>query len=645
MIYLSSSQAQIVEAPIGGAIRVLASAGSGKTRVLTERVRHIMEHTKRDGIIAITFTNKAADEMQTRLEGVDGIEQRCWITTVHSLCQRIIEQYGHAIGLPSELHIYERDQDRKAMFMQSLRNSGIDVDAVFDASNTNINTNRDKVMQNYLEQFSVVKRNLLSRQEIEEKYCKDESFMQIFEAYQAALLQSGGMDFDDILVFAVRILLEQPWCAQVYRAKYKHLCVDEAQDLNRAQYEFVKAFCGTDIRSVIMVGDPNQMIYGFNGSSHEYFCERFVEDFEPQSFTLRENYRSSKAVVHLANKLKPDSQVESDFAKNGISEFLAFKNEEEEAAWICKKIVDLLQPGADSDGDIEGDIELSNIVILARNRFAFQSIEKQLGKAKIGYSLKKGERQAEPMSILGKVLDLGIRLRLNPRDWVDGKKLFLTLKVQIPDRWGDELQLENLATLVSDNTIVFAELQAEALRAIHQLDLEEPNIPKFCAGLAKQIESLSLNLESESSGELERSLFELNEFRSLWTVFKRKGLGYTLAAFRNSIALGQLFDDAGPQGLTLSTVHTMKGLEKDIVFLVGMCEGVFPDYRAQSRKELGEELNNAFVAVTRSRRWIYISYPQTRMMPWGKMKLQRPSRFLKLMGSRSFSPAANPEAD
>ena len=642
MISLSSSQAQIVEAPIGGAIRVLASAGSGKTRVLTERVRHIMEHTKRDGIIAITFTNKAADEMQKRLEGEDGFEQRCWITTIHSLCQRIIDQYGNAIGLPSELHIYERDQDRKSIFMQSLRDSGIDVDAFLDATGTKIKTNREKAIQNYLEQFSEVKRNLLSRQEIEQKYCKDESFMQIFDAYQAALLQSGGMDFDDILVFAVRIFLEQPWCAKVYRAKYKHLCVDEAQDLNRAQYEFVKAFCGTDILSVIMVGDPNQMIYGFNGSSHEYFCERFVEDFEPQSFTLRENYRSSKEVVHLANKLKPGSQVEADFAKNGIAEILAFQDEEAEAAWICKKIVDLLQPGANSGGDIEGNIELSNMVILARNRFAFQSIEKQLNEARIRYSLKKGERQAEPMSILGKVLDLGIRLRLNPKDWVDGKKLFLTLKVQLPNRWGDELQLESLAALVSDDVIAFAELQVEALRAIHRLDLEEPNIPKFCAGLAKLIESLSLNMESESSSELERSLFELNEFRSLWTVFKRKGLGYTLAAFRNAIALGQLFDDAGQQGLTLSTVHTMKGLEKDIVFLVGMCEGVFPDYRAQSRKELGEELNNAFVAVTRSRRWIYISYPQTRMMPWGSKKIQRPSRFLRLMEARSFPRAANP---
>ena len=631
MISLSSSQAQIVEAPVGGAIRVLASAGSGKTRVLTERVRYIMEHTKKDGVIAITFTNKAAEEMQKRLEGVDGFEERCWVTTVHSLCQRIIDQYGHAIGLPSELHIFERDQDRKAVFMQSLRDSGKDVDAFLDVSDTRTKRDREKVIQNYLDQFSVVKRNLLSNHEIEEKYSEDESFVQIYEAYQNALLQSGGMDFDDILVFAVRILLEQPWCAQIYRAKYKHLCVDEAQDLNRAQYEFVKAFCGTEIRSVLMVGDPNQMIYGFNGSSHEYLCEEFVEDFKPQSFTLSENYRSSKAVVHLANKLKPGSQIETDFAKAGIAEILAFQDEEAEAAWVCEKIQDLLQPGADSGGEIEGEIGLSNIVILARNRFAFQSIEERLDDKKIGYSLRKGERHAEPMSIFGKVLDLGIRLRVNPKDWVDGKRLFSTLRVQFPDRWGDEFQLEKLAALVSDPAIAYPELQAEVLCAIQQLDVEKPNIPKFCTDFAKRIEELSLYVESESAGELERSLLELQEFRCLWTAFKRKGLGETLAAFRNAIALGQLFDDASQQGLTLSTVHTMKGLEKDIVFLVGFCEGVFPDYRAQTPKELEEELNNAFVAVTRSRRWIYISYPQRRMMPWGDTKYQRPSRFLKLM--------------
>ena len=628
LIDLSPYQAKIVEAPLGGAIRVLASAGSGKTRVLTERIRFIMRTTKKDGVIAITFTNKAAEEMQERLEGLDESDERLWVTTIHSLCQRIIDQYGHAIGLPSDLHIYEREQDRKAIFIQALRESGIDLTSSVATEYTSIAKDQEQAIQRYLDRFSTVKRNLLSDEEIKDCFPDDDSFLCIFKAYQDFLLLSGGMDFDDILVFAVRIFLEQPWCAQIYRAKYKHLCIDEAQDLNRAQYEFIKAFCGNDIKSVIMVGDPNQMIYGFNGSSHSYLCECFLEDFSPQTFRLNENYRSSKAVVNIANKLKPGSQVESNYAKTGIVDIDAFDDEDSEAEWICNKIQSLLQMRTDSSGEIEGDIGLENMVVLARNRFAFKAVEKKLLENNISYFLNKGERHAEPMSIFGKVLDLGIRLRLNPKDWVDGKKLFSILKVPFPDSWGDEYQLETLANSVPSEAIAFSSLQSDLLREIQRLDLNEPNIPKLCIVFEGRIRSLGVDPTVRYPDELELSLLELKEFRELWTTFRRRGLGETLGAFRNAIALGQLFDSSSQHGLTLSTVHTMKGLEKDIVFLAGMCEGVFPDYRAATPGELEEELNNAFVAMTRSRRWLFITYPRSRTMPWGGRKLQQPSRFL-----------------
>ncbi len=131
--------------------------------------------------------------------------------------------------------------------------------------------------------------------------------------------------------------------------------------------------------------------------------------------------------------------------------------------------------------------------------------------------------------------------------------------------------------------------------------------------------------------ELERSLQELDDFRNCWTTFKRKGLGESLMSFRNAIALGQVAENYDPTGLTLSTVHTMKGLEKDIVFLMGMCEGVFPDYRANTKKELEEELNSAFVAITRAKRWIFVSYPLQRVMPWGSLKSQTVSRFVTML--------------
>lgn len=628
MILLSEVQIAIVTSPIGQPMQILASAGTGKTRVLTERVRHILENTRKDGVIALTFTNKAAEEMQARLDSLADVEERCWIATIHAVAQRILDQYGHTIGLPSELHIYERDQDRKAVFLQALRESDIDIDSFLNIGDDRTR-DREKTIQKYLDQVSVIKRELLTEEEVKEKYENDESFWSIYQEYQTALIQSGGLDFDDILVYAHRILLEQTWCSQVYRAKYKHICVDEAQDLNKAQYEFIKALCGDQIKSVTMVGDPNQMIYGFNGSSHDYLCQRFVEDFSPTKFELKENYRSSKAIIHLANKLKPGSQVESDFVLKGRSHIEEHTDEESEALWVCDKIRELINEK--SDPEIEGEISLMNMVVIARNRFAFQTLEKILSEKRIPFSLKKGERQIEPSSLFGKVLDLAIRVQLNPKDWVDGKKLCAALKIKNPRSWGGDNVLQTFADAARGSDIHVPDIQARLLEAIQVLDLDRPNILKLCDDFTKLIGALSTNQTFTDDIELERSFQELQGFRKSWTIFKKKGLGESLSSFRNAMALGQVCDDYNSSGITLSTVHTMKGLERDIVFIIGMCEGIFPDYRAHSKKQIEEERNNAFVAVTRAKRWIYITYPQQRIMPWGGTKQQQPSRFLRDM--------------
>lgn len=631
MSQLSEAQAAIVGAPIGGPVQVLASAGSGKTRVLTERVRYILENTRKDGVIALTFTNKAAEEMQTRLADLDDLEERCWIATIHGVAQRILDQYGNTIGLPSELHIYERDQDRKTVFMQSLREQGIDIDAYLNITDQKMRKERERVLQEYLEEFSRIKRELLTEVEVRERHARDENFWTVYQAYQDSLLQSGGMDFDDILVYAYRILIEQPWCGQIYRAKFKHICVDEAQDLNRAQYEFVKAFCAGEITSVMMVGDPDQMIYGFNGSSRDFLCDRFVADFAPPKYVLKENYRSSLAVIRLANRLKPGSQTGSGFVIRGRSQIEQHQDEQAEAECICDTITAMLL--AETDPDIEGEITLNNMVVIARNRFVFQTLEEELKKRRTPYFLKKQERQAEPMSTFGQVLDLAVRLRLNPKDWVDGKKLCEVLKIQPPQGWGGDGLLTTLASAAKAAPIPFVQLQTSLLAAIQNLDLDQPNIPKLCKDFQEAIQALGAGTEVDDTAELERSVQELAEFRHCWTTFRRKGLGESLQAFRNAMALGQLAAEFDPVGLTLSTVHTMKGLEKDIVFLMGMCEGVFPDYRARSEQEIEEERNSAYVAVTRARRWIYISYPRQRKMPWGAMKQQQPSRFLTEMSA------------
>ncbi|MGL6634739.1 ATP-dependent helicase [Aeromonas veronii] len=565
--------------------------------------------------------------MSARLADSEQAEERVWIATIHSIAQRILEKYGHTVGLPAELHIYDRDKDRMEVFMQSLREDGIDIDDYLNISDSKELKSRERNLQSYMDIFSKIKRELLTESEVAELY-PNNNIWKIYKDYQSALLNSGGIDYDDILVCAYKILLDHDWIAKIYRSQYKHVCVDEAQDLNKAQYEFIKVLCGDVIKSVLMVGDPNQMIYGFNGSSKDYLCSRFVEDFTPQKFELKENYRSTKAVINAANKLRPGSQTEMDYALEGGIKISEFDSEENEAAAIVATIKYLLELKVHDE--IEGEISLSNMVVIGRNRFVFSKLEQCLQDNSIPYSLRKGERQLEPSTRFGKVLDYAIRVKLNSKDWVDGKKLCQVLGISEPDNWSKNV-LQNLAVKISLSSDDYSEIFQKLLSAIDNLDVDNPKLPKLVKDFNALLSSLVENQDGasdERTEDVKLSLEELDEFNRTWTRFKRKGLGDSLVAFRNALALGQLSDNALDDGLTLSTVHTMKGLEKDIVFLIGMCEGVFPDYRANTTEALDEERNNAFVAVTRAKRWLYVSYPKQRMMPWGDLKFQRKSRFV-----------------
>lgn len=623
---LSLAQEKIVIAPTGKAMQVLASAGSGKTRVLTERVRYIIQNSNRGHVVALTFTNKAADEMLERLD--DGIEvrERCWISTIHSVAQRVLDSYGYMIGLPKELHIFERDQDRMEVFLHSLRERGVNIDDYLNVDDEREKKSREKIMGRYLTVFSHIKRELLNEDDVQVKYSESPRMWNIYQDYQSALLESGGVDFDDILLYAHKILLNQDSVARIYQKKYIALFVDEAQDLNRAQYEFIKAFCGGRINDIMMVGDSNQMIYGFNGSSSDYFLKEFKKDFNPETYKLTENYRSSREVIALANKIKPGSQVGVNAALTGHKVFAALPDEASEASWVCDNIEKLLMLKAHPE--IEDGIDFSSIVVIGRNRFVFKCIEEEMNKRKLPYYLKNSERNEQPFSLIGKVIDLALRVKINPRDWVDGKKLFSIIGLNIKLDASYSYVLVDICKLVESNIVKDKNLILLVLHSVDMLELDSPNFMKFCSYLKSELKDLGSKTQDFNAEEdIATGIKDIEQLNSMWIRFKRKGLGTSILSFRNALALGQLNEDSMKKGIMLSTVHTMKGLEKDIVFLVGMCEGVFPDYRARSVADLEEERNNVFVAVTRSRRWIYISYPEKRMMPWGDFKYHSASRF------------------
>ncbi|MEW0480192.1 3'-5' exonuclease, partial [Escherichia coli] len=210
----------------------------------------------------------------------------------------------------------------------------------------------------------------------------------------------------------------------------------------------------------------------------------------------------------------------------------------------------------------------------------------------------------------------------------DGRRLYKLIGIEQFTKINNDYKISEIIKEVNNSNVDDKSLISLILDYVENLSFESPNLLKFCSELKSNLINLGAAVnDSSKEDDIALGIRDIEQLQSMWGRFKRKGLGDNLSSFRNALALGQLNNDALGKGIMLSTVHTMKGLEKDIVFLVGMCEGVFPDYRAKSNIDLEEERNNVFVAITRSRRWIYISYPEKRMMPWGDYKYHAASRF------------------
>lgn len=625
MIKLSTEQANIVNAPLGP-ILVTATAGSGKTRVLVERVRYLLSANPLDGILALTFTNKAAEEMQLRLEDVEDLDRRAFIGTLHSFALDLIQKHGKHIGIKSLPHIFERDEDRlrildgviekDAWESREARNQGVDAD---------LGPNRKKLLYDWLNFISMAKRNLLTQEEIASS---SDTALQVFNAYQEELRALDAVDFDDFLLLACQLLSEQPRVANHIAQIYPHVCVDEAQDLNQVQYELIRILCAGRVNSVLLVGDENQSIYGFNDSSADFMNGAFRKDFKPTCFKLVENFRSSRWVLDLANKIKPGSMEKVQAGTNGEGAFFAASSEEDEAGWVCDRISDLLEKGVHED--IEGPITLSSMVVLARNRYVFKSLQEELTNRGIDHFLKRPSGSFDLESETGKVFELLLRVLLNPSDLFHCRQLFGLIGAK-----QRAIQPNNLAAAILDRTLGQSHewetrLEASVLGIQEAINSASPTM----TGCTRRLRELLQQTEFISAGadEAVLAVHDLLDLGSHWDRYvsqQSAGTRVSLEGFRNTLAMGKTHSDADEHGLALSTVHTMKGLEYDVVFLIGLGNGTFPDYRAVQKggKALVEESNNAFVAVTRAKRLLYASYPRTKKMPWGGIRSQEPSPY------------------
>ena len=610
-IDLSDKQKKIVFAE-NGPIYVKASAGSGKTRVLTERIRYLLGNTNKK-ILALTFTNKAGDEIKERLSDISEIDKRAFVGTFHGFCKYMLENHGNLIGLPKIPNIFEDEADRLELIEQAIKQT--------PSYAAEYKTQDERQMKDFRYQclnfISKVKRELIADSELEQ-HTEDGNIVLFYQNYQDILRSQNAIDFDDLLLLAYSLLTNYPKTAGLYRRSFFAICIDEAQDLNNAQYQLLLALANGEFTNIMMVGDPNQAIYHFNGSSPEYMDKHFVHNFKPTIIELDKNYRSSKEVLLAAKKIIPDAEKIPITAKNGVFEIHCLEDEYDEAQWVINKIKELIT--SESPDDIEGDIVCEKIAVLARNKYVFNALETQLNDGGLDFYYKMTPGMIQFESDLMKIFDLALRVRVNPLDSLHKGRLFSNLKIKNTNN----LSMVTIVPQVPDG------LNKKIIKLVTELNDDGSNIKQA-------LESFRNNLNIEDENEKNMIFNDINELLKHWHNYAKRTDNKSLHQFKNSMALGQTHPLTQHNGITLSTVHTMKGQEFDIVFIIGMDDETFPDYRAirSGGIEMIQEKNNLYVAFTRAKRFLYVTWPQKRMMPWGQYRLRRRSQFLNVFNDES----------
>ncbi len=606
-ISLSQRQRDIVNAE-NGALLIKASAGSGKTRVLTERIKLLIQKSKRK-ILAITFTNKAGDEMRERLKDLGNLNDRLFIGTFHGFCHQVLENHGKLIGFSQIPHIFEEEADRLKLIEQALLSSPY-FSPLYLLKDKKEQTS---FLYNVLGFISEVKRQLLNDRDLSDGV-DNQDFVLLFKEYQDILSSQNAIDFDDVIYLAYNVFASQPSIASLYRRTYEYICIDEAQDLNHAQYQLIKILTGDLHKNVMMVGDPNQSIFAFNGSSADYMNNEFVKDFEPIVIELKENYRSSKRVLQAADMIIPNSNDISNTIKEGIFQVIPTSDEACEATWICDKIGEIISTS--TFDDIEGNIELEKIAVLARNKYVFSELEKALKERGIPYCFKVTPGAIKYESDLMKIFDLALKVKINPQDSLH----FIKLKALIKETDANTLDV----LMTNTKSLIFNEL----LNCVLSLNNEGSNLKMLLGTFTRFVENYDL---IEDDNERNMIVKDIEELQTHWYNYAKKTDKKSLASFKNAMALGQTHPLSQGSGITLSTVHTMKGQEFDIVFLMGLDDETFPDYRAikAGGVEMIQERNNLYVAFTRARRFLFVTWPKERLMPWGDKKKRNRSRLLK----------------
>jgi DNA helicase-2/ATP-dependent DNA helicase PcrA len=624
---LNEPQQQAV-AHTDGPLLVFAGAGSGKTRAITYRVANLLavKNVAPFRILAVTFTNKAAGEMRERLRGLAGDEvvRDLWVGTFHSVCARLLRRYHESVGLGRDFVIYD-DSDQKAVMTRVLRDLGFDEEAL-----------PPKLML-----------SLVSREKREGRLPDDRkgeltaSARQAYEAYQKALVRSNAVDFDDLLLYMLRVAEDETSVAgDELRGRFSYVLVDEFQDTNLVQYRLVRAL-SSRTRNLCVVGDDDQSIYRWRGADVR-LIRSFQHDFPDATVVkLEQNYRSSANIVRAALGVieKAGTRVEKKLwtaAEAGEKVTLrAVRDEREEAAHVVSTIRKLAGRGIKAD----------QIAIFYRVHAQSRTLEEALRAADMPYQVLGGLRFFERAEV--KNLVAYLRLVQNPKSDADLERI-----INVPTRGIGDKTVDRLRDIAAESTLSLFDAIDVAVRTDQVATAAKKKLESFqklMAALAAEQANLSpseLALEilertgykqqlvAADDAESDARLGNLEELVGAIADYEadceEQGEEASLSGWLERITLAAAVDamkDA-PK-VSLMTVHTAKGLEFRAVFITGMEEEIFP-YRGVSGREpeeLDEERRLAYVAITRAREHLTITYAGQRSL-FGMTRYLEPSRFL-----------------
>ena len=634
---------------LDGPVMVIAGPGSGKTRVLTYRVAHMINMKVNPGnILTLTFTNKAAREMKDRIERVVGPKaQRVWAGTFHSLFARILRVEAHRIGYPNNFTIYDTD-DTKSVVSEIISQMNLDkkvyapgiVRARISAAKSNLITPKAYVANDELMSYDRMNRRPLIHV--------------IYEKYAARCMRAGAMDFDDLLLQMFRLLYQNPdHVREKYQRQFQFVMVDEFQDTNYLQYEILKlltVYPGSS-HNICIVGDDAQSIYSFRGATIENILQ-FENDFpELQTFKLEQNYRSTQFIVEAANdvinhnKRQIQKKIWTDRIEGYKIKVIKTMTETEEGKRVADTIIEQKN---------RFNLHNKDIAILYRTNGQSRIFEEQLRRYNIPYRVYGGLSFYSRKEV--KDLIAYMRLTINDKDDEALKRV-----INYPRRGIGESTIEQISQLADDNDMSMWEVLTkiefnnrsrksigEFVQLIHAFKAKasKSNAYEIADYIARNSGIQSLLKEDKSpegQGRLDNITSLLDGIQEFvqddeLDLGEEGSSDRSLSAYLQTISLMTDADqkDENPDNVTLMSVHSAKGLEFRSVFVVGLEENLFPSYMALSEgNQVDEERRLFYVAITRAEEFLCLTYANSRYQ-YGQMRYNDPSRFLEEISEQNL---------